>query len=358
MRRQEPSYIPLHINSSATDLVIDSETLYWYPWISELRNKNTWLSLSTRWNADGSLPVSPPAGYEYYIVSGDSLMFEYAEKVAKETGGQVVFLTGPLISSDLSTDQVSYLPYTSDHRRIRRIPDRWTINKNIQYKASALTNRVTQSKVIIFSALKTLLGDDVVGSLNHAHALAKNVHHWQMTGNPVCDTYSKIFIENWLDKYIKLDHDDNIEGSYNNPAYQNSALNFTQESYHYSYMICNGRHYIEPGPFLTEKTWKCLLSQTAFIPVGQYQSYTWLEQIGFEFDYGPLDLSFDQDPGNMTRLEKIVQVIESLQHYTAMDIYQFTKKSCEKNYDHARSDKLWNLCEDHNQGTVNKLVNL
>ena len=285
-------------------------------------------------------------------------MFQYAEKVALETGGRVILLTGPLLPSDLSTEQVTYLPYTADHRRIKRMPTHWTINKDIKYKASALTNRITQSKVIVFSALQTLLGSDVVYSLHHAHAKLKDVHHWEMTGNPACDIYSKIFMENWLDKHINLDQDDKIEGSYNNPAYQNSALNFTQESYHYSYMISGDKHYIEPGPFLTEKTWKCLLSQTAFIPVGQYKSYAWLEQMGFDFNYGPLDLSFDQDPGNISRLEKIVKFIESLQHYTAMELYEFTLESSRKNYEHAMSDKLWIHCENFNQDTISHLLNL
>jgi hypothetical protein len=352
------SYIPDFINIGLKDLEITNDILYWYPWISDLKNKNIWLALAQKWKSDGSFPDCPPPGYEYYIFSGDSLMFQFAERVAQETGGKVLYLTGPLMASDLCTDQVTYLPYTSDHRRIKRMPATWPINKNIKYKASALTNRISQSKVIVFSALKTLLGDDAVYSLNHAHALLKNVHHWKMTGNPVCDAYSKNFMQHWVDKKIFLDNDDKIEGSYNNPAYQNSALNFTQESYHYSYMTTNGKNYIEPGPFLTEKTWKCLLSRTAFIPVGQYQTYAWLQQMGFVFDYGPLDLGFDQDPGNITRLEKTVRLIESLQNYTAGDLYQFTLESCEKNYDHAMSDAHLAKCETFNRDTVNTLINL
>ena len=343
------SYIPDFINIGLKNLEITNDILYWYPWISDLKNKNIWLALAQKWKSDGSFPDCPPPGYEYYIFSGDSLMFQFAERVAQETGGKVLYLTGPLMPSDLSTDQVTYLPYTSDHRRIKRMPATWPINKNIKYKASALTNRISQSKVIVFSALKTLLGDDAVYSLNHAHALLKNVHHWEMTGNPVCDAYSKNFMQHWVDKKIFLDNDDKIEGSYNNPAYQNSALNFTQESYHYSYMTTNGKHYIEPGPFLTEKTWKCVLSKTAFIPVGQYQTYTWLQQMGMEFNYGSLDLSFDQDPGNLSRLEKIVDLIESLDQWSAQELFDMTRDSCEHNYEHVVNGNFWKHCEEYNQ---------
>jgi hypothetical protein len=352
-------YIPAKINCSLKDLKITNEILYWWPWIDGLKNKNTWLALAQSWKPDGTFP-DIPLGHEYYIVSGDSLMFGFAEQISKVTGATVIQLSGPLIVSDFTTDLVRYVSYTNSHQRIARMPDQWPIAKDIKYKASALTNRVTQSKAIIFSALKSLLNtNDTIGSLNHVLALPKNVHNWEMTGNDICDTHTTNFIRTWLDKKITLPDDDRVEGSYNNPAYQNSALNFTQESYHYSYMIgSHGNSYIEPGPFLTEKTWKCIQSKTAFIPVGQYQSYAWLSQMGMKFDYGALDLSFDQDPGNLTRLEKIVNLIQSLNQWTAQELFEMTRESCEHNYDLVLNREFWKNCEKYNQPTVELLTNI
>ena len=357
---QRHPYIPAQVNSSLKDLTITEEILYWYPWIADLKNKNTWLALAQGWKPNDSFPDIPPLGYEYYIVSGDSLMFGFAEKIAQSVGGKVIQLSGPLIESEFTTDLVRYVPYTADHYRLARMPTKWSINKNIMYKASALTNRITQSKAIIFSALTSLLNEqDFIGSLNHAHALLKNVHNWEMSGNTVCDCYTKNFITNWLDKNITLPNDDRTEGSYNNPAYQNSALNFTQESYHYSHMIdYNGHGCIEPGPFVTEKTWKCLVSKTAFIPVGQMYTYHWLKTLGLQFDYGQLDLSFDNDAGNLTRLEKIVNLIESLNQWSAMDLYKMTRVSAEYNYEYVQSNDFWNLCERSNAETYKYLANL
>jgi hypothetical protein len=349
----------VHINSSLKDLKITNEVLHWYPWIADLKNKNIWLALAQRWKPDGSYPDIPPPGHEYYIISGDSLMFGFAEKISQAVGGKTIQLSGPIVGSDFTTDLVKYVPYTYTHRRVARMPINWPIIKDIKYKASALTNRVTQSKAIIFSALTGLLGkQDFIGSLNHAHSAPKNVHNWEMSGNITCDKYTKDFIDHWLDKKVVLPNDDRIEGSYNNPAYQNSALNFTQESYHYSYMISNGKHYIEPGPFLTEKTFKCILSKTAFIPVGQYKSYSWLQQMGMNFDYGLLDLSFDQDPGNLTRLEKLVELIQSLNHWSAQDLFEMTRESCEHNYELVKSGEFWKNCENYNQPTYELLGNL
>ena len=356
-------FIPLEINSSLQDLTITKDVLYWYPWIAELSNKNIWLSLCQNWKSNGEYPTLPPPGYEYYIVSGDSLMYGLADKIADTTKGIAIQLSGPLIDSSFkNSSQVKYLPYTTYHQQLNGMPiSSDPIKKNIQYKASALTSRVTQSKVIIFSALTSLLKEqDFVVSLHHKYddSLLRNVHHWEMSGNDICDRHTKNFIDNWLDKKITLNNDDQNELSYNNPAYQNSALNFTQESYHYSYMTNEGKSYIEPGPFLTEKTWKCLLSKTAFIPVGQVHSYNWLTQMGMKFDYGNLDLSFDEDPGNITRLEKIVHLIDDLNQWSANELYHMTEQSCEHNYDHIMNKSFWNSCEKFNQPTIELLINL
>jgi hypothetical protein len=353
-------YIPLQINSSLQDLKITNEILYWYPWITNLKNKNTYLSLHAGWKPNGDLPDPPPPGYDYYITSGDSLMYKWPEKISKSVDGKIVHLISSMLMDAVDTDQIKFITYNHAHRRIARIPRPVAVSKNITYKASALTNRVSQSKAIIFSALKSLLVEqDFVGSLHHNHSLLKNVHNWEMSGNAVCDTHTKNFVDNWLDKISTLPDDDQVQGSYNNTAYLNSALNFTQESYHYSYMTdSTGRGYIEPGPFVTEKTWKCLVSKTAFIPVGQMYIYHWLKTLGLKFDYGELNLDFDNDPGNLTRLEKIVNLIDSLNQWSAMDLYEMTLASTEYNCSYVQSEDFWNLCEHSNTETYNYLANL
>lgn len=357
-----PGYIPLAINSSLKDLKINDEVVYWYPWITDLKNKNTYLHLQAGWKPDGELPDPPPPGYEYYITSGDSLMYRLPEKISRSVDGKIIHLISSMLMDATDTDQIKFITYNHAHRRIARIPRPVEISKNIKYKASALTNRVTQSKAIVFSALTSLLNEqEFVGSLNHNynHNLLKNVHNWQLSSNVTCDKHTKNFVDSWLDKKVSLPYDDGIEGSYNNSAYLNSALNFTQESYHYSYMTdSTGRGHIEPGPFVTEKTWKCLVSKTAFIPVGQMHTYRWLNTLGLKFDYGELDLDFDNDSGNLTRLEKIVNLIDSLHQWSAVDLYEMTRASTKYNCDYVQSKDFWNLCEQSNAETYNYFTNL
>jgi hypothetical protein len=351
------SCIPLRVSGDIRTIKITEEMLWWYPWIQDLQHKNIYLDLHLLWKDQHQLPDAPPSGYEYYITSGDSLMFGWPEHVIDRIDGKIIHLTGSLMPDSFDTDRIRYVPYNSAHRRIQGVA-RPEIVKNIQHKASAVQHRWAQSKAIIFAALKHILDEtDCVVSLNQKIDPTQHqedswrrhaCQEWQLTGNETCDRYTTMFKELWLDKKISLPDDDGIDHSYNNSAYQTAALNFTQESYHYSFMSNGTRTYVEPGPFVTEKTWKCLLSRTAFIPVGQAHTYKWFRQLGLKFNYGELDLGFDDDVGNLTRLEKIVGLIESLRYWSAQDLYEMTLESTRHNHDLVTSPRFWTVCEESN----------
>lgn len=342
------SSIPLRVTGDIRTLKITEEMLWWYPWIEDLRHKNIYLNLQLPWKADGSYPDAPPPGYEYYITNGDGLMFGWPEHVIDRIDGKIIHLTGALIPYSFNTDRIRYVPYNSAHKRIQGIV-RQEIVKNIQHKASALVNIIRHSKTIIFAALNDILDEkDRVLSSTCEPYLDCHVHGWQMSGNAVCDHYMTMFKDQWLGKKISLPNDDSINQSYNNSAYQTAALNFTMESYFYSFMDNGTRTYVEPGPFVTEKTWKCLLSCTAFIPVGQVHTYKWFRQLGLKFNYGELDLDFDNEEGNLTRLEQIVNLIKSLQYWSAQDLYEMTLESTLHNHELVTSQKFWDVCEQSN----------
>jgi hypothetical protein len=70
------------------------------------------------------------------------------------------------------------------------------------------------------------------------------------------------------------------------------------------------------------------------------------------------NLDFDNDPGNLTRLEKIVNLIESLNQWSAMELYEMTRASTEYNCEYVQSKDFWDLCEQSNTITYNYLANL
>lgn len=350
MRSIIPSEVRGAIN---TVLGSDSEWQYWYPWLANLKNTNTFVHLSAGWT-NKHWPQDPDPGFDHYVLSGDSGMEGWAEHVADLYDRTVCVIDLPEVYQNSVNPLVQYVPNTYYHRQISRLMEFTDdpMQKNIVYKASALTSRITQSKVIIFSALQKYLGSDCVFSLGNRFE-SSNVHHWQLTGDQDLDSLTTYFRDNWLSCTLKLPDDDSNYLSVKNSAYSESALNFTQESFHYSLMYDETKNNkrILSGPFLTEKTFKCLLSQTAFVPVGQFRSYQWLESMGMKFDYG-LDLSFDDDPGNISRLNKLVKLIKDLEKYTAKDLFEMAEVSTLHNYFNITSKEFFDRCEKSNQSSM------
>jgi len=80
--------------------------------------------------------------------------------------------------------------------------------------------------------------------------------------------------------------------------------------------------------------------------------------LGLKFDYGELDLEFDNDAGNLTRLEKIVELIKSLQQWSAHDLYEMTLDSTLHNRELVTSTRFWDICEASNESVYKILKGL
>jgi len=186
------------------------------------------------------------------------------------------------------------------------------------------------------------------------------VNWYEKTGYPILDQLTETFRQKYEGNTILLDNFLINEQRYNsNPfsiALTDAALHFCLETYHYSYMIDDYGKYTRAGPHLSEKTLKCLLGETAVIPVSQFDVYNQLQQLGFMFDYGPLDLSFDRDPGNLSRLVKIVELCKTINIYSIEELLHYTKESSEHNREHIISEDFGNLCKQANEQTANKII--
>jgi hypothetical protein len=283
-------------------------------------------------------------------------------KTQSQLGRPIVML------SDFNTYQDYHIPNVSFHR--------WTVwhhalnkmialfgtafEKDIRYKASAFCNRITQSKMLITTALLETLGKEHCLTSLSDWAEEKNVHGWHHTGNAKLDNLTDIFRQKYFKQKWSMDNFDNSQNFQHytaNPAqiaYQQAVIHFTNESFHYSYMIDDGNSFILPGPHLTEKTFKCLLGGTAFVPVGQFDVYATLTKLGMQFDYG-LDLSFDQDPGNLTRMEKIVDLIQEIANYSCQELWHMTQDSSQHNQNLIISQEFFKSCQTVNETTLDHL---
>ena len=312
---------------------------------------------------DWHRPDVIPKGYDYYIVHfhHEHIDFEWLEKqqVDKKIIVLMDFNTYPNSKWPPNCIPLRWIYW---HHALRQMIELFgtEYNKNIKYKASAFCNRITQSKLVTTTALlETLDKDELLVSVSD-WLENKNVHNWQLTGNRVIDALTSTFRKKYMGKLVKMDDFTNEQNYHHvtaNPsqiAYQEASLHFTNESFHYSQM----HDQVVPGPMLTEKTFKCLLGGTAFITVGQFDVYRSLEQLGMHFNYGELDLSFDNDPGNLSRLESIVKLVYNLTNYTADELYGMTKDSSEHNQKLVTTGEFFHNCQINNLQTLEQIKSI
>ena len=98
-----------------------------------------------------------------------------------------------------------------------------------------------------------------------------------------------------------------------------------------------------------------LLGGTGFIPVGKYNTYGFLRDIGFKFNYD-FDISWDNEPKDLTRFENLVKLIYKLNKMSAQEIFDCTKHSSEFNQDYIYSGDFYKFCETQNQKVINDLT--
>jgi hypothetical protein len=97
------------------------------------------------------------------------------------------------------------------------------------------------------------------------------------------------------------------------------------------------------------------LGGTAFIPVGQFDVYRTLKDLGFQFDYG-FDQSFDMIAGDIDRLVAIVDFINYLDRFSAQELYDMTRLSSQHNQIWITSGEFYQVCEQQNLQQINKIL--
>jgi hypothetical protein len=122
-------------------------------------------------------------------------------------------------------------------------------------------------------------------------------------------------------------------------------------------MIDNEEQYIWPGPFITEKTLKCLLGGTAFIPIGQFETYQTLQNLGLQFDYN-FDTTWDLDPGNLSRAESIINLIDDLNQYSPTELASKTWDSSRHNQNYILNGDFCKHCQTINLNTIDKIYTI
>lgn len=329
------------------------EQLDVYHWMQELlHRKDIFCSFWNEWDT----PDLPP-DYNYYLVTYhiENIDLEWLQK--QKVAGKIVVVF-PGRSYSLQLPNIEFIGYTELHNDLNKMID-WFGVQHIQqdkkYKFSTICNRITQGKIWTTTQILECEPNSLL-ILNTDWIEDKNVHNWEPTGMHFLDNLTKVFRE----KYINLKLSDNFDNNTDNNQrinsnpwqsyYTDAALHVIAGSFHYSYM----GDYTYPGPDIDEKTLKCLLAGTAFLPAMQFEVYDYLKQFGFEFDY-KFDTSFDSDPGNLTRFEKLCKLIDELSKWTIGDIVSATEKSSLYNQQHILNGNFADACNQYNQKQVEKI---
>ena len=224
---------------------------------------------------------------------------------------------------------------------------------NKKYKISSLSFYVNEFRYFITSAL--LDKPDVLISWHNKNRSYGNYEYiFEKTGYPRRDKLLKY--KERLKEKIEIDNvlndpEYNYKQSAHLPAYSCALANCINETKDVSWVEGFGD---TPGPYLTEKTWKPLHSGVALIFTGQMHIKSVLEEAGFTFDY-PWANDYADIPGDLERLEKIIELIDTVTDLSFEDILSGVKESCEHNKDHLFSHSLKNYIDTVNTKGLQKL---
>lgn len=320
-------------------------------WLKGL-GSNVYCALWLRWPK-----YDLPKGYDTYIVSFhlEAVDVEWVKRQSSIIESTIIVLSDSNYYDCVFPSNVHCYTYYWWHYQLKQLQE-WfpnPVSKNIKYKFSNICNRITQSKLLVTTVLLEHAREDSLIKLNTWEGKDSRLK----SPNPRLEELRELFYSKYFGTIIDLEDSKQFQNvqSYSanpwTPVHQDSAVHLTNESFHYSYM----GDYTYPGPFITEKTLKCLAGATGFIAVGQYDTYNTLNKLGFEFDYG-FDTSYDQDPGNLTRLEKTVNILVEMCKLDKYELFELTKNSSNHNQEHIYSDKFYTKCKGYNDQVTHKIL--
>lgn len=307
-----------------------------------------------------------PQDYDQYLITfhTEYLNLDWIIKQARRVYPRPVLLVSDynINISHPWPDNIQSVQYLTLHKQINTSVREFGIVDQIlkpQYKLSSLTFRVTQYKKFITAyLLKNFPTHDMILTY-HNQTFQSADHHGYPPG---IDYLDQLDIESLTKTLINFDDGYNVDinhpvanSVWTNPAYQQALVNCTNESFHYSQTVYEDCAMSWPGPYLTEKTIKPLIAGRPFLAVGQQHTYQRLNELGFRTDFG-FDISYDQDPGDLTRIGKIFNTVDDIQRQSIDQLFDASIDAVTHNVNLIRSGELFARCEDSNRESTQLIV--
>jgi hypothetical protein len=257
-------------------------------------------------------------------------------------------------------DNVQFVRWITWHQQLEKIAETYGVCNQPQlpkYKLSSLSFRYTQYKKFITAwLLKNFNHNEMILTWHHCIGKQEDLHNhpdWAIWLNELTVDES-VFI-NWRDNFNLEKNIPLFNADWHKEPYTNALVTCTNETFNYSLSFKKDQPFTFPGPYISEKTFKPLLAGRPFVAVGQAQTLEYLNMIGFRTDFGwPTD--YDNDPGDLTRIQKIFSTLESIQSQTIEQLYEQSLSAVQHNTQHIINGNLAEICNNLNQMNRQEIV--
>ena len=346
------------INADISQLHVNSRLLYG-DWLHTLNKGKTFFGLHYNWPR--LMQSDPTIGthYDTYVFSWHLEQWDndWLEKFCEDHPSQQIVVIGefpmshsyqrfPNLKSLVFHCWDLYIPFI-----LNSFGKNYSFPEKQQYRVSSLCNKPSFTKIFVTAYLlkNYYPRDDLLLSwnINKLRQICSSINFLGTTGRSNLNDLSDYYQHTMKDLTISIDtfDDDSYSLSdFTHMAYSNSLINLTNETYVQN--LKNSTIY--PGPYFSEKTWKCLLGGTAPIPVGQPGTYKYLNNFGFKTDY-PWPNEFDNVIGDCDRINSLFKTIDWVLSDQCLDHVDRIQEINHSNYEHIRSASFLKLIKQKNQ---------
>jgi len=142
------------------------------------------------------------------------------------------------------------------------------------------------------------------------------------------------------------------------PGFEQALININNETDTFGWMDNGIERYNRPGPFLTEKTWKTLITGCALLNSGQPGTMKFLrEAYNLPLDYS-YDTSYDLEVKDFDRLAGLVKTVQKIEQSSLQDLIDANIDTCQSIQDLVLDPGYVQSMRDYNLAQDNKILEL
>ena len=299
----------------------------------------------------------PEASYDTYVFGffGENFDYHYLEQVNQQLADKkILVLTSCPDTSRFELDNIKTFYIEHLHTYLRLYP-RQSVKSvaDRTHPIGMLSGIARHHRVLALAKLLTLAPDAFYSFNSKSVSQECTAEQFRQTmQHIILNDYIPADIQPCVDQLLggKLDHviayDNHALGGWstNNAAYTDCQFNISAETAYYS-------HPKNVWQYLTEKTFKCLVSGTPFVVLGQKNSHRRLIDMGFEIAHRDRVLEFDAAED----WDRIYKFFDYLEWLVDNPDVKHLQQVAEFNYNYVYGD-FYSVCDTHNLSQAEKIL--